>query len=210
LPDDAETRSATRTAEARRPQPARTERHPGAGFVIVHCGAEALWVIVAWWELDILCHRLFRADIGTVDLRSLVTARAPSGCWLPRRQSGRQPMAVGTCPAGTHAALPDTPRSSIRAYHCGPLRRPPLARRTAARVRLAKTTRPRTVIDIGPMDRRPEHHAARSRGLQVSRLRRGADYQMHGDPTYLNAAEADGGGLRRCGQGPDRHPRRSG
>jgi hypothetical protein len=34
-------------------------------------------LIVAWWELDILCHRLFRADLGTVDLRSLVTARAP-------------------------------------------------------------------------------------------------------------------------------------
>jgi hypothetical protein len=81
LPDDAEIRSATRTAEARLPQPARTERRPGVGVVIVHRGAEALWVIVAWWEVDILCHRLFRTDLGTVDLRSFVTARAPSGCW---------------------------------------------------------------------------------------------------------------------------------
>jgi len=56
LPDDAEIRSATRTAEARLPQPARTERRPGVGFVIAHRGAKALWVIVAWWELDILCH----------------------------------------------------------------------------------------------------------------------------------------------------------
>jgi hypothetical protein len=38
-------------------------------------------VIVAWWELDILCHRLFRADLGSVNLRSLVPVRAPSGCW---------------------------------------------------------------------------------------------------------------------------------
>jgi hypothetical protein len=81
LPDDAEIRSVTRTAEARLPQPARTERRPGVGFVIVHRGADALWLIVACWELDILVPPLFRADLGTANLRSLVTARAPSGCW---------------------------------------------------------------------------------------------------------------------------------
>jgi hypothetical protein len=30
------------------------------------------------------------------------------------------------------------------------------------------------------------------------------------DASAPAAAEADGGGLRRCGQGPDRHPQRSG
>jgi hypothetical protein len=67
------------------------------------------------------------------------------------------------------------------------------------RVRLITATRPRTVIDISLMDRRlklPRYPVSRLAG---SRLRSGADCQMHGDPTYLNAAIADDlRARRRC------------
>ena len=57
--------------------------------------------------------------------------------------------------------------------------------------RLATAPRLRTVIEISLTKRRREHpHCPVSR-LAGSRLRRDADCQMHGDPTYLNAAEAD-------------------
>lgn len=45
----------------------------------LHSGAEALWVIVAWWDLDILYHRLFRADLGSSAL-SAVAPGGPTAC----------------------------------------------------------------------------------------------------------------------------------
>ena len=37
--------------------------HHHTGFVIVHQGKEAMWVLVHWWvRSDICCHRLFRAQ----------------------------------------------------------------------------------------------------------------------------------------------------
>jgi hypothetical protein len=50
-----------------------------AGFLIVHPGEEALWVIVAWWRYDILYQRLYRADLGSVDL-SAVSPDGPTAC----------------------------------------------------------------------------------------------------------------------------------
>ncbi|HWN34288.1 MAG TPA: hypothetical protein VNP03_16180 [Pseudonocardia sp.] len=50
-----------------------------AGFVIVHPGEEALWVIVAWWRLDILYQRLYRAELGTVELLP-VPPDGPTAC----------------------------------------------------------------------------------------------------------------------------------
>jgi len=47
------------------------------------------------------------------------------------------------------------------------------------------------VIDISLMDRRRELPRCPVSWLAGSRLRSGADCQMHGDPTYLNAADAD-------------------
>jgi hypothetical protein len=65
LPDATEIEAAAGAAERLLPQPARTGKRPGAAFLIVHRGAEALWAILGWWELDILYQRLFRADPGT-------------------------------------------------------------------------------------------------------------------------------------------------
>ena len=59
------------------------------------------------------------------------------------------------------------------------------------RVRLTTATRPRTVIDISLMDRRLKLPRCPVSRLAGSRLHSGADCQMHGDPTYLNAAIAD-------------------
>lgn len=79
LPDDGEVAAAVRAVERHLPQPARTESRPGVAFVIVHRGAEALWVILGRWELDILYHRTFRAGLGTTDL-SLVADEGPTAC----------------------------------------------------------------------------------------------------------------------------------
>jgi hypothetical protein len=64
-----------------------------------------------------------------------------------------------------------------------------LAAYRRVRVRLATAPRPRTVIDINLMDRRREHPRCPVSRLAGSRLRSDADYQMHSDPTYLNANE---------------------
>ena len=52
LPADAEVAAAIGVAERESP--------PGVGFCIVHRGAEALWVLVCWWEVDIMYERLWR------------------------------------------------------------------------------------------------------------------------------------------------------
>jgi hypothetical protein len=79
LPDNIEVAAAVRSAHRLLPQPARTEKRPGAAFLIVHRGAEALWAIVGWWELDILYQRLLRADPGTVTFRR-VPPDGPTAC----------------------------------------------------------------------------------------------------------------------------------
>jgi hypothetical protein len=73
LPDDAEVAAALKVAERELP------RHPGVGFSIVHRGAEALWVLVCWWDLDIMYERLWRADLGSTDLRP-VPPEGPTAC----------------------------------------------------------------------------------------------------------------------------------
>src|SRR5688572_4177134 len=62
-PDDAEVAATVAVAERDLPE------RGGIGFCIVHRGAEALWVLVCWWELDLLYRRLWRADLGSADLR---------------------------------------------------------------------------------------------------------------------------------------------
>ncbi|MGP4100866.1 hypothetical protein [Nonomuraea sp. KM90] len=79
LPDDAEIKAALGAAEREVPQPARAGARPGVGFLIVHRGAEALWVLVCWWEGDILYERLWRADPGTTELRP-VPPEGPTAC----------------------------------------------------------------------------------------------------------------------------------
>lgn len=79
LPDDLELAAAIARAEEHLPQPPRTDERPGIAFLIVHHGDEALWVIVAWWWLDILYQRLFRADPGSVALAP-VPPDGPTAC----------------------------------------------------------------------------------------------------------------------------------
>jgi len=75
LPDEAEVAAAVVVAERELPQ-----RTPGGvGFCVVHRGAEALWVLVCWWELDIMYERLWRADLGSTDLRP-VPPDGPTAC----------------------------------------------------------------------------------------------------------------------------------
>ena len=79
LPDNGELEAAVMVAERELPQPARSQTRSATGFVIVHRGAEALWVLVCWWELDIMYERLWHADTGTTDLRP-VPPGGPTAC----------------------------------------------------------------------------------------------------------------------------------
>ena len=78
-PEDREIEAAVGVAQDILPAPALTPTRSGIGFIIVHRGDEALWVIVCWWELDILYHRMWRADLGTTDLRR-VPPEGPTAC----------------------------------------------------------------------------------------------------------------------------------
>lgn len=75
----AELNAAGDVAERVLPQPPKTDTRPGIGFVIAHRGTEALWVLVGWWELDIMYERLWRAELGTIDLRP-VPPGGPTAC----------------------------------------------------------------------------------------------------------------------------------
>lgn len=79
LPDDGEVAAAVAVAERELPQPARNPTRSGVGFCIVHRGTEAVWVLVCWWELDIMYERLWRADLGSTDLRA-VPPDGPTAC----------------------------------------------------------------------------------------------------------------------------------
>ena len=70
-------------------------------------------------------------------------------------------------------------------------------------MRPTTATRPRIVIDISLMDRRRELPRCPVSRLAGSRLLSGADCQMHGDPTYLNAAPIRATSVKRAyGPGP--------
>jgi hypothetical protein len=81
LPNEIEVDAAARSVQRHLPQPVRTPTRPGVAFVIVHRGTEALWAILGWWELDILYHRLFRADLGSNALQP-VPPDGPTACVL--------------------------------------------------------------------------------------------------------------------------------
>ena len=69
-PDNTEVAAAIGSAHRLLPQPARTAKRPGAAFLIVHRGLEALWAIVGWWErayglcLGTARHRPRTASVG--------------------------------------------------------------------------------------------------------------------------------------------------
>jgi len=52
---------------------------PGAAFLILHAGTEALWGILGWWHLDILYQRTLRAALGTTSF-VLVPPDGPTAC----------------------------------------------------------------------------------------------------------------------------------
>jgi len=79
LPGETELGAVLATIEDHLPQPARTPVRQGVAFVVVHQGTEALWVQLAWWELDILYQRVFRAEPGTTGLRR-VPPGGPAAC----------------------------------------------------------------------------------------------------------------------------------
>lgn len=79
LPGAAEVAAAVAVTESELPRPARSVTRGGVGFCIVHRGTEALWVLVCWWELDILYQRLWRAELGGTDLR-VVPPDGPTAC----------------------------------------------------------------------------------------------------------------------------------
>jgi hypothetical protein len=99
LPDNIEVAAAVRSAHRLLPQPARTEKRRGAAFLIVHRGAEALWAIVGWWELDILYQRLLRGSRHS-DLPASTAGRAYGLCLGTARHRPRT-ASVGRARAGT-------------------------------------------------------------------------------------------------------------
>ena len=51
-------------AVPRFPQPATTNTRHGAGFLIVHQGQDAIWILLDWWENEcMLMQRLFSAPL---------------------------------------------------------------------------------------------------------------------------------------------------
>ena len=50
------------------------QAHHGAGFVCIHFGEHAVWLLVNWWAQEcMLCQRLYRADLGTTEFTEMTT-----------------------------------------------------------------------------------------------------------------------------------------
>ena len=79
VPGDAEVAAAVAAAEGDLPQPPRNATRSGIGFCIVHRGTGALWVLICWWDLDIMYERLWRAELGSTDLQA-VPPDGPTAC----------------------------------------------------------------------------------------------------------------------------------
>jgi len=72
-PGDPLRAAARREAEARLPQAALAEGEAhGLGFVILHEGAQGVWLLMHWWaHREICCGRLSRADPGSADFAAV-------------------------------------------------------------------------------------------------------------------------------------------
>lgn len=58
--------AATRATLPFLPKPAVTDERYGVGFLTIHRGSDANWMLLDWWESDcILCHRLFRSSFSS-------------------------------------------------------------------------------------------------------------------------------------------------
>jgi len=79
LPGAAECEAAVGYAARRLPQPPDADGRSGVAFLVVHHGLDALWVIVGWWQLDLLFHEVARAELGTTRLGP-VPPDGPSAC----------------------------------------------------------------------------------------------------------------------------------
>lgn len=79
LPGRKETDAALALVDQELPSQPRVAAQPAVAFAIIHLGADAFWVIVCWWDLDILYHRLFRAELGSTSLRR-VESDGPVAC----------------------------------------------------------------------------------------------------------------------------------
>jgi hypothetical protein len=56
--------AAKRAAAVTLPMPAQTRDRYGVGFLVVHEGQDARWLLVDWWGFEsVLHHRLFRAPL---------------------------------------------------------------------------------------------------------------------------------------------------
>jgi hypothetical protein len=79
LPGRKEVEAALAAVDQELPRGPRVAAQPAVAFAIIHLGADAFWVIVCWWDLDILYHRLLRADLGSTSLRR-VEPDGPTAC----------------------------------------------------------------------------------------------------------------------------------
>ncbi len=64
--------------EPRLPVPSSAE--PACGFVILHAGDEALWLLVDLWARDILKHFLYRAPLASPEALESAPADGTAAC----------------------------------------------------------------------------------------------------------------------------------
>jgi hypothetical protein len=138
---------------------------------------------------------MLAADDGEPPVRATGSGAAhafsrPSRCASRCSQPSPSPD-----PMSTRAPRPGVPAARQIDHICAPERWAPKQDDGRAerrvRVRVAMVTRPRTVIDIGLRDQHRERPLCPVSRLGRSHLQAGPAWQVHGDPTYLIAADAD-------------------
>ncbi|MEM9064790.1 MAG: hypothetical protein AAGB51_04805 [Planctomycetota bacterium] len=66
--------AALATTDASLAEDTQAGSHHGAGFLCIHFGEHASWLLVSWWVDEcILCQRMFRAELGTTSFEAFKT-----------------------------------------------------------------------------------------------------------------------------------------
>lgn len=105
------------------PEPAVTDERYGAGFLIVHRGSGANWLLLDWWESEcILCHRLFRSTFESPDDITEVRDGHLMACTyeMTVQQYERQAWIETVMAHGVHDGMPDYLRRHL-SMPCDPV-----------------------------------------------------------------------------------------
>lgn len=109
-PDPSIIEAAKQAAAEALPQPPRNDERYGIGFVIIHQGQDACWLLLDWWGYEsVLHHRLLMAPLGLTAPFDAPPPNVAACVW-------ELPILLFERNAWVASVMSDTPGGGIDAY----------------------------------------------------------------------------------------------